>query len=387
MTKRKTRKPRRSKRTPRQPKTESVFEPIFDSNLETEANSQLCSIFNWYNYSVSDKKSHSYYIDYLKHIGEKTLADSYKKLPDYTITKTTRWLARQFCLGATGLPDNAITKLNESVELIKTELKKKKEKKEEKAAEKKEAKVKTVQERIQEKLNEVYAEIDFMVDLIVDNKYTDSMLYDYLRKNQISHTHISKIDFYIETYLHEFNEVKDGDCDDLKEAYDFLTKRALNKIIKRLKLLQDDCAKWKLTAKKIKAANKKPRKKKQKSSLDQIQKLQFLKETDEFGGLKSVPPTRIVGATQLWVFNVRYRNLGVYICDNNHGFSIKGTTIQNFDLEKSVFKKVRKPDDSIQEVLNAGKVKLKKILPNLTTKEKSLTGRINKDTILLRVIK
>jgi hypothetical protein len=36
--------------------------------------------------------------------------------------------------------------------------------------------------------------------------------------------------------------------------------------------------------------------------------------------------------------------------------------------------------------MEAGKVKIKKILPDLSTKESNLTGRMNSDTIILRIV-
>jgi hypothetical protein len=102
--------------------------------------------------------------------------------------------------------------------------------------------------------------------------------------------------------------------------------------------------------------------------------------------LKSVPATQIVGATQLWVYNVKYKSLGVYVCTNPHGFSVKGCTILNYDVNESISKTLRKPEDVIPSVLELGKVALRKVLPSLRTREKKLTGRINKDTILLRVL-
>jgi hypothetical protein len=67
--------------------------------------------------------------------------------------------------------------------------------------------------------------------------------------------------------------------------------------------------------------------------------------------------------------------------------SIKGSTIQNFAESKSVCKTLRKPDVTIQELLKAGKVALRNIITDIRATEKVLTGRINADTILLRVAK
>jgi hypothetical protein len=86
------------------------------------------------------------------------------------------------------------------------------------------------------------------------------------------------------------------------------------------------------------------------------------------------------------VYNTKYRTLGVYVCNNSHGFAVKGCTILNYDASESLCKKLRKPEDVLPKVLEAGKVALRKILPTVRSKEKKLTGRINGDTILLKVV-
>ncbi|NDB60232.1 hypothetical protein EB001_17535, partial [bacterium] len=81
------------------------------------------------------------------------------------------------------------------------------------------------------------------------------------------------------------------------------------------------------------------------------------------------------------------RNLSVYHAVGRSGLSIRGTTITGYDTDASLTKKVRKPEQVVPQVLNAGKVDLRSIMKNLSTTESKANGRINKDTILLRVLK
>ena len=129
-------------------------------------------------------------------------------------------------------------------------------------------------------------------------------------------------------------------------------------------------------------AQRKPRKKKTLSAARLVKKLKY---QNEFKKLKlvSVNPEKIIGATELWVFNTRYNRLGVYRAVNSvRGFSVKGCTIQHFDEKESVQKTARKPKEAVN-VLN--KRSLKAMLKNMKTKEQPLTGRINAQTILLGV--
>ena len=94
----------------------------------------------------------------------------------------------------------------------------------------------------------------------------------------------------------------------------------------------------------------------------------------------------IIGANQLWVYNIKNKKLGVYNAAGTTGFSVKGTSLQGYDPETSVQRTLRKPDVVIPKMMTAGKVALRKILTDLTTTETKLNGRFNEDTLLLRVL-
>jgi hypothetical protein len=109
-----------------------------------------------------------------------------------------------------------------------------------------------------------------------------------------------------------------------------------------------------------------------------------MKEFPELN-LVSIAPEKIVGALQVWTYNTKTKLLGVYNADNAKGLTVKGSTLQNFNEQTSIGKRLRKPEIVLPNVLGAGKVQIKKILPDLTTKETNLTGRMNSDTIIVRV--
>jgi hypothetical protein len=130
---------------------------------------------------------------------------------------------------------------------------------------------------------------------------------------------------------------------------------------------------------------RKKRKTKEKPAALLVTKVNYMPEFEELK-LKSVLPEKIIGALQVWTYNTKTKLLGVYNASNAKGLSIKGTTIQNFEENTSTGKRLRKPDQPIKDVLEGGKIKLRKILSELKTKESLLTGRLNSDTIILRVL-
>lgn len=116
-----------------------------------------------------------------------------------------------------------------------------------------------------------------------------------------------------------------------------------------------------------------------------VSKVNYLKE-DKIYGFSSIEPSKIIGVSQLWVFNVKLRKVGVYFAQDAGGLSIKGSTILNFDDKLSVAKTVRKPKETVTEILKSGKAAIKTAFGKINSKQNLLTGRINSDTILLRII-
>ena len=136
----------------------------------------------------------------------------------------------------------------------------------------------------------------------------------------------------------------------------------------------------------VSEANKtrKPRQRKQKSPEQLVSKLKYLDKHEE---LVSENPKDIIGALQLWVYNTKSRKLGCYNAEDASGLSVKGSSIISFNESKSIQKKLRKPEVTLPEVLKGGKVYLRTTLDDIKAVASTLNGRLNTDTILLRIIK
>jgi predicted transcriptional regulator len=66
-------------------------------------------------------------------------------------------------------------------------------------------------------------------------------------------------------------------------------------------------------------------------------------------------------------------------------FTVKGSAIVGFDTLTTVQKTLRKPEEQLKEFKTAGKVVLRKFLDDIKAVDIKLNGRINEDTILLKV--
>jgi hypothetical protein len=169
---------------------------------------------------------------------------------------------------------------------------------------------------------------------------------------------------------------------ELKEGYSNFSKPQLKKLIAWCDQVILDCGK--IAGEAIKS--RKPRKRKTKTPEQLVAKVKVMDEHKEFK-LKSIPAKDIIGAMQLWVFNTKNRKLGCYHAIDADGLSIKGSSIINFNESKSVQKTLRKPEATLPEILKGGKVYLRNALDSIRAVESGLTGRLNADIILVRVVK
>jgi hypothetical protein len=108
-------------------------------------------------------------------------------------------------------------------------------------------------------------------------------------------------------------------------------------------------------------------------------------KTNEPLKLVSVNPTDIIGCGELWIFNTKTRKLGKYIAAEFQTLGVKGTTITGFNENTSVQKTLRKPEEKLKEFKAAGKVQLRKFLDDINATDTKMNGRINEETILLKV--
>jgi len=93
----------------------------------------------------------------------------------------------------------------------------------------------------------------------------------------------------------------------------------------------------------------------------------------------------MIDASQVWIFDTKNRFLYRYVSDS--GIVIKGTTLKEWDSTKSFKKKIRKPDQILPDVMKGGKVKLRKLMDMIKAKETKVTGRINADMVIVRIVK
>lgn len=135
----------------------------------------------------------------------------------------------------------------------------------------------------------------------------------------------------------------------------------------------------------VKSANRKPRKKRKVDTSKLVAKLQYML-SDKSLSLESINPESIIGKKNLLVFNTKTRKFGIFYAADETGLNVKGSTIINFDEAKSVCKTLRKPNEQIVDLTSLSIRNIKKNFDAIKAVETSLKGRINKDTLILKVL-
>jgi len=331
--------------------------------------SALSRAFNFYNQDSDKKAARTYLKSYIKH---KNLAVNLDSASDVDIILTYGWLARMVMNGNV-LTTQHTEKLDKYIMTLPTT------KVVVKVVEK--APRPSVQDYMQDKIAEVIGELEGQVDaFLTEDKEFD--LYNYLQANSIPKPYCKDIDTWARKRGIEFTEVYKTTDRDIKEGYSNISRRQQANLVKLFGSFIVDLEKYT----QFKKANRKPRVTKAKPPAVQVARIKFKKEDAELG-IKSVNPSEMVGASQVWVYNVKYKRLAAYRSDSVHGIQVKGSTLQNYDPDMSECRSIRRPEAFLKILLDASKVKLRKLLSDLTTKGYDVTGRINDECIIVRVIK
>ncbi len=168
---------------------------------------------------------------------------------------------------------------------------------------------------------------------------------------------------------------------DYVESFESYSKVEMKQHIAWWERIIKDCEIYKIQKQK----ERKPRKYKPPSKEKMAKKIKF-KERDNDLKLTSVDPINVIGAHGLVVYNTKTRKLGFYEATHrHHGLTVKGSTLLNYDTDTSIQKTLRKPLEVLERVHTGGIQAFKNTLNSIKATDVKLTGRLNSQTILVRV--
>ena len=242
-------------------------------------------------------------------------------------------------------------------------------------------KVLTIQDRLNEKTSEHLAYFEGLYDEVVLGGTVDPRAFDYLTANTVPQSQINKFVDLISARKAELGAAQGKLFEDHVESYKHYKAADYKRHHAFLDAILDALEQYRG----VKKATKKARVKRAPNKEKVVSKLKYMKE-DKTLKLVSVNPVDIVGAQELWAYNVKTRKLYKYIADSLTGpLGIKGTSLTGFDAAKSAGKTLRKPEEKLKEFAKATKIQLRKFLEEIKATETLGNGRINADTVLLRI--
>ena len=335
----------------------------------------LARAYSWFNYFYNSDDAKNFTISYLKSI----------KYDKHIITKlgavkavelhNIGWNCRLLASGST-LPEGIWESIEERLLLLSSTVLDVSET----AEDQPQTKVVSIQDRIQAKGSELIGELEEELDVFFQEGVIQFDVKKWSLEKGIKPQIAKRIAEHFRPQYEEITEAQTGKDPDLVEAYKGWRKPVLKILGLFIKKIIDHMDEVEVAGKAI----RKPRKKKIKPPHVLVAKMNYCASADT---LTSIDPKGIIGASQLWSYNIKTRNLSVYHAVDRDGLSVRGSTIIGFDEAVSVTKKLRKPEVIIPQVLSLAKVPLRSIMKDLTTTEQRATGRINAETILLRVLK
>ena len=223
-------------------------------------------------------------------------------------------------------------------------------------------------------------DLDTLEEEWIEGKTTNIDLYTQFQKHELKGAAVPYVRNRVESMRSEYYDAYHKNDEQLVEAYSYLSRKELKRRLDVFDNMLSDLDKIQSAAK----ATRKKRKPKVRTADKQTKSLKYLKENGDYK-LVSVDPLSVPGAFRLYTFNVKNRELCEYTTLSANGFEIKGTTIQNFDPDTSRKTRLRKPDVFLPIVLKKTINQIHKEWEKLSTKTSEPSGRINADTILLRV--
>ena len=339
----------------------------------------MYSTLRHYNYFYDHKESAKWAKAWVKKNYDKKVYSIFAKSEDWRISTTVGAMCKMMDNGAT-FSERRMNWIDSKIqEVVKAVNAKQQEKKLEPVSIQRKSPADIVKERTSDFIGAIEETIDmFDSDTHVD--WDNYSVYNELQVADLPYNTAKAVADYYAPQRDELKELVEDKTEDLVEAYRHLTVRKRKQLLKIVQGIIDDAEKYMASKKAV----RKPRKKKVTTASQQVSKVKYLQSSNEYK-VTSVDPTSIVGAREVYLFNVKTRTATYLVSDASKGFAIKGTTIQHIDAEQSYKKRLRKPEEWLSAMSKITKAKARKSLKDLKTKQSEANGRINADTIVLKV--
>lgn len=361
-------------------------EPDFSVTQPESDNRQLVmtKAYNWYSHFYTVKEAKDFLIRYLEdNKANKETVKYVRKAPDSSMSPSAGWTARCATRGLI-LDQSQLEHIQKTVDKLVAIAKP--------ITTAEDAPAKPVnrvniQEIMREKANDAGAEIEEMFDnFILDGckniAIEKKVLAEFSSRNVLPQ-HVA---FYIkrwETIRNECNEVLQGKCPQLKEAYASYSKTQLKNKVKFCEIVLAELNGYvslKQTTKKVRARKPVPVEK----IVSKLKYCKNFKDEAQKLDLVSIHPSKLHNSTEAWVYDTRKRKMHHYVADNySKVLLVKGNTLLGFDKKESGMKTLRKPTEQIK-ALTGSKPAARKYFKDIKAVEAIPNGRFNADMVILK---
>lgn len=347
-------------------------EPTFNEGSKWSLGSAL----TWYGHFYDKKYCREFIAQYLELNGKLDKAKTIRRVHENQVITSYGYLARCFMRGYVNEEhtQRLLTEIERMVKTVEVVV----------STEKPVSNRPNVQEIMREKTLEAGGELEGRWDDYINDgckKENTIGAINVLSQFNILPQHIHILVDAWNKKLEEYLEVQVGKDEQLNEAYARFGKIQIRNCISTIESVIAELNSYI----NIKKTGRKPRAKKPVSVEKIVRSLKYLKTFKlEKLELVSVPPTKLHGCAEAWVYDTKKRKLHHYVADDYaKSLSVKGNTVLGFCTKQSEIKTLRKPESQIKEVMGS-KPAARKFFKDIKAVSVTPNGRFNANMIILK---
>lgn len=330
----------------------------------------------WYNNVKSNLDAKSYLLEYLQNSNDEryTLV---QKTNEKLIRPTAGWMARMITLGLT-----LSNQQRDTFERLVDESGRSKAVIDENSDDAKIIPIQTIT-----KPRKILTDSDVIGDIeyALDHWRTTAFnLTQYLTERKLPSNVGRAIVNYYDPLQDELDLALEGKTKDLNEGYARFKKTELRQYYDFVYNIIHEAMAY--SKKDDKPKVRKVRQKKEIPLDKKVSLLQYMQTSPNHRSIKSLDPKRIVGAKELWTFDTVSKRLIVFRSQDDKGLDLYRSSVTNYNPETSHAKKIGRSTNMIlDKVFLSPRLVCKEIFDSLNNDVLEITGRVNKNTLLIKV--
>ena len=245
-----------------------------------------------------------------------------------------------------------------------------------------------IQEVMKERASDAFSEIEAITDEFFSASCpkefsTKDRVHALLNEQKVLPHHVTRYIKQWENTKAEYEAVKLGKDQTLKEGYSRYTRTQINNMIRFSEQVIEQLNAYVA----IKQATRTVRPKKAVPVEKIVSKLKYLKQFKDDAlklDLISVSPVKLHNCQEAWVYDTAKRKLHHYVADTySQCLSVKGNTLLGFDKKESEIKTLRKPAEQLKQVMGS-RPAARKYFKDIKAVAAIPNGRFNEAMVILK---